>query len=91
MRKNCPSTWGGECTRTRPITWGEHACARPPGHPETCMCYCSARPATDGQEPLFSVPWRMTAAGLAAARRRRVRPEGETDTPPGLRGGRLRP
>ena len=68
-KKRCPRTWHDKCARTRNI-FGEHVCARPPGHPDGCMCYCSARPAADGQEVLFAAPPRLRAAGLAAARRR---------------------
>jgi len=54
----CPMTWLGDCPppsqrRLDPSVKDEHHCARPPHHPAPCMCRCGARPAADGQEPLW--------------------------------------
>jgi len=41
-------------TRRCAFAWDGHSCARPPGHPTSCTCYCAARPG----EP--APPWTST-------------------------------
>ena len=41
-RPRCATpSWYGTCASS---IVREHACARPPGHPPPCMCYCGERP-----------------------------------------------
>jgi hypothetical protein len=57
-RRRCVQSWYGACPT--PANLGQlidnptHRCARPPGHPAPCMCYCGDRPAPDGQQPLWA-------------------------------------
>jgi hypothetical protein len=37
-----PSDWAFKFLRGHPEHW--HSCARPPAHPDSCMCYCGERP-----------------------------------------------
>jgi hypothetical protein len=46
--KRCAWWWGTGCTHNN----GDlHICARPPGHPSPCMCYCGQRAPTPAPDP----------------------------------------
>ena len=46
--KRCAWWWGTGCTHNNGHL---HICARPPGHPSPCMCYCGQRAPTPAPEP----------------------------------------
>jgi hypothetical protein len=47
--RRCNWPWDGHCP-TNP--GGPHICARPPGHPPRCMCYCGTKaPASREPDP----------------------------------------
>ena len=64
-RKRCANpSWYGNCAAS---IVREHACARPPGHPPPCMCYCGQRPGDgDSASPEIAAMAERCAALKAA-------------------------
>jgi hypothetical protein len=62
MRKRCAEGWDGPASPYLAGHGRDHVCARPPGHPPPCMCYCGERrPEADRRPATTPLPRRPKA------------------------------